>query len=82
MLYDQEPRQPLGLRRNSTWMPESRYWGDRYPRTMQEAFGPYATTLTTSSRKREIVRFIERHIDAIVGVTVGAIFVATAWLVL
>lgn len=27
---------------SSEWIPESRYYGDRYARTMQEAFGPYA----------------------------------------
>lgn len=26
----------------SEWLPESRYYGDKYPRSVQEAFGPYA----------------------------------------
>ena len=34
--------QPLNLQRSSRWIPPSRYYGDRYARTLEEAFGPYS----------------------------------------
>ncbi len=40
--FDPTPAQPLGERRCDRFLPESRYYGDKFPRTMEEAFGPYA----------------------------------------
>lgn len=34
--------QPLNMPRNTGFIPPSKYYGDRYARTMTEAFGPYA----------------------------------------
>ena len=40
--HDVAPSQPLSIPRSKRWIPPSRYYGDRYARTLEEAFGPYS----------------------------------------
>jgi hypothetical protein len=40
--HDVAPSQPLNLPRTSRWIPPSQYYGDKFPRTLEEAFGPGA----------------------------------------
>lgn len=54
-------------------MPPSRYYGDKFPRTLQEAFGPYTGPLTSPRRS-----FLERHGARLAWLAIFAAF-ATAY---
>ena len=48
--------QPLNLQRSTRWIPPSQYYGDRFPRTIEEAFGPGARLTPPEPTRWEQVR--------------------------
>ena len=54
--HDIAPSQPLNLQRSTRWIPPSQYYGDRFPRTIEEAFGPGARLTPPEPTRWEQVR--------------------------
>lgn len=44
--------------RRPMWISQSRYHGDRFPRTLEEAFGPHTTPLSVERRQALRLRFV------------------------
>lgn len=57
----------------SEWIPESRYYGDKYPRTMNEAFGPHAE-LHVDRRST-----FDKVIGIAIAVGIALLMVAASW---
>lgn len=75
LFLNKTPSQPLSMPRSERFVPPSRYYGDRFPRTLQEAFGPHAE-LHIERRA-----FLDKYLGYVVAVGVGLLIGLASWLV-
>ena len=61
----------------NNFMPQSRYYGDKYARTMEEAFGPGAELHTEPD---DFDPFTCMVLGAVFAVAVVCVVIGTAWL--